>query len=381
MSVAHRTIQNHYETLGVLSNASMEEIRRAYRILARRYHPDVNPGKASEDKFKAIAQAYEVLSDSDKRALFDQELGTAINGGDFPPFGNGGLGAGAKGQPGWGQRTYEQAVRRAAAQDRAKKRYQQTRAPVQGTENAAKSTGQSYSERRAKSAKAGAGAERSLFASFMKLGSAGANAIRGLAREALKSEGEEPTSKPSRNQAESRRLSVIEISLPLRDAVLGTRKSVEISEPEGLRKVSVRIPPGVRNGSVLRTRTKEGQEELVVIVRLAPHPFLTLEPKGLVAEVPVTIQEALSGANITVPTLEDQVVLKVPPGSQTGLELRLKERGVLNPDGTRGDLFFRILVKIPTAHQAVGIQEKVAELERYYQNPVRQGFPKMLLSE
>ncbi len=377
MSVAHRTIQNHYETLGVLSSASAEEIRRAYRILARRYHPDVNPGKASEDRFKAIAQAYEVLSDPDKRSAFDRELGSESARVDFSRFMKSGFGSASGGSSAQGQRAYEQAVRRAAAQDRAKRRFQQSQ--TQGRPGAASS--EHSSRAKPASSPQTSSKDSSLFSSMAKLGALGAKTLRGFAREALRPETDKtPPSRGARG-AERRSLSVIEISLPLRDAVLGTRKSVEISEPEGRRKVSIRIPAGVRSGSVLRTRTKEGQEELVVIVRVAPHPFLSLEPKGLVAEVPVTIQEALSGANVTVPTLEEQVVLKIPAGSQNGTELRLKERGLVNTDGTRGDLFFRLAIRIPTAHQAVGIQEKAAELERYYQEPVRQGFPKTLLSD
>jgi DnaJ-class molecular chaperone len=376
VSVAHRTIQNHYEILGVLSSASAEEIRRAYRILARRYHPDVNPGKTSEDRFKAIAQAYEILSDQDKRAAFDRELGAEGARVDFSRFMKSGFGKGPAGSTAQGQRAYEQAVRRAAAQDRAKKRFQQAQ-----TQGSAGNPFGEASSRRKEASKPTVTRDTSFFASMAKLGSKGASALRGFAREALRAEKDEPRSARAPRSAPARSLSVIEISLPLRDAILGTRKSVEISEPEGRRKVSIRIPAGVRSGSVLRTRTKDGNEELVVIVRVAPHPFLSLEPKGLVAEVPVTIQEALSGANITVPTLDEQVVLKIPAGSQNGMELRLKERGLVNSDGTRGDLFFRISIKIPTAHQAVGIQEKAAELERYYQEPVRQGFPKTLLSD
>ena len=104
MAVAQRATQNHYETLGVPTSASLEEIRRAYRILARRYHPDVNPGKSSEEKFKLIAEAYRVLSDEAKRREFDHELDGLL-----------------KGHFDRGKRAYEQAIRNAAAHDRARR--------------------------------------------------------------------------------------------------------------------------------------------------------------------------------------------------------------------------------------------------------------------
>jgi hypothetical protein len=177
------------------------------------------------------------------------------------------------------------------------------------------------------------------------------------------------------------KISVMEVSLTMRDAVFGTRKIVEIpgARPEQSQKVSIRIPGGVRNGSIIRLKAKAGtHDELVFIARVASHPFLTLLPKGLVAEIPVTVGEALLGASITVPTLDDPVVVKIPAGMQSGQEIRLKERGIPQKDGTKGDLFLRLLVRLPDGN-AEKLRESVQALDKNYARPVRQGLPQTLI--
>jgi DnaJ-class molecular chaperone len=157
------------------------------------------------------------------------------------------------------------------------------------------------------------------------------------------------------------------------------KKTVEIEEPAGTRKLSVAIPPGVRSGSVIRLRAKNSPtEELVLIVRVASHPFIAMQPRGIVVEVPVSVQEAVFGASITVPTLEDPVSIKIPPGTQSGQEVRLRERGVHHREGARGDIFYRILIAVPGSPEAVGLREKVGELEAYYGGGVRAGLPAAL---
>ena len=176
------------------------------------------------------------------------------------------------------------------------------------------------------------------------------------------------------------KVSILEISVTMRDAILGMKKTVEIGEPEGLRKISINIPPGVKTGSVLRFREKSGNgEELVFIIRVGTHPFLCIENKGVVVDIPISINEAFAGASLTLPTFEEAVIVKIPPLSQSGTEIRVKGKGVLSREGQRGDLFYRLLIKLPEALHAVGIKEKISELESYYAGSVRQGFSKTLL--
>ncbi len=364
MAVAQRAHQNHYETLGVTTLASVAEIRRAYRILARRYHPDVNPGKNSEERFKAIADAYKVLSDQARRRDFDRQL-EEESGQAFDR----------------GHAAYQQAIRRAAARDRARQRFEaaQNQSQTQASPNARTSAHPQPPGTKKPSHQS---SSNSVLHSLGRFSSLGAKTLRNFFTESPKSETlNNATHHAARSPHASpaSRVSVIEVSIPMRDAIHGGRKSVEIREPEGTRKVSIRLPPGVRDGSVLRTRAKRSDEELVVIVRVAPHPYLDLQRKGLVCLVPITVQEAVSGAQIMVPTLEDQVVLKIPQGSQSGAELRLKGRGVTHPDGTRGDLIYRLMIQVPSSSDAVGLQECVGTLERYYGNAVRTELPKQLL--
>ncbi|RIL06025.1 MAG: hypothetical protein DCC75_11190, partial [Proteobacteria bacterium] len=175
------------------------------------------------------------------------------------------------------------------------------------------------------------------------------------------------------------KLSLVEISLSVQEAITGGKKTIEINEPEGARKVSVRIPPGSKSGSIIRLKREGSSEEIVLAVKVANHPFLSLQNRGLVAEVPVSLSEAIFGASISLPTLDEPVVVKIPAGCQNGFEIRMPERGVRYSDGSRGDLFYRLIVKVPTCHQAVGIADKVSALEQYYEEAVRYAYPKNLL--
>lgn len=330
-------MKNYYRTLGVNSSATGEEIRRAYRVLARRYHPDLNPGKNTEDKFKEIAEAYGVLSDPKQRKSFDSEFDLAKQ-----------HAAGVK------LKGYGGSFSRAADRFHKSKteNFGNVRPETPPTNNP-----------QPPSADAPHSAD--------PIGSA-----RDFFRRAF-GKISPPT---GQRKAAVSKVSIIEVSLTIHEAIKGTRKTIEIAEPEGERKVSVQLPAGVRSGDVVRLRNKRSPEEdLVLVVRVASHPTLTLQAKGLVVELPISVREALLGASITTPTLEDPVVLKVPPGSQSGTELRLRERGVTNRDGSRGDLFFRLMVRVPTAPDAVGIREAVDNLERYYESPARPASAKTLL--
>lgn len=333
-------MENYYRTLGLHSSATPDEIRRAYRILARRYHPDVNPGGHSEERFKAIAQAYSVLSDSSKRTAYDTELERFLKG---------------EGRKQTGYQAYERShssatnihgARRESARDRAKSR---PFAPGQKPQK----------EKR-----------KGVLESFKQ-----------QLKDTFSSAAPRPEPQP---RSLGTKVSIIEVSIGLQEALIGTKKSVEIVEPEGSRKVSVRIPAGVRTGNVVHLRsTPKGSspsftEELIVVIRVASHPFVSLQPKGVVIEVPVTVQEAMFGASIQVPTFDDPIVMKIPPNSQSGHEIRVRERGLTQKDGVRGDLFYRLLIKIPESNIAVSIQENVAKLEQYYESSVRALVPTSL---
>lgn len=331
-------MENHYETLGLAMSASPEEIRRAYRILARRYHPDVNPGKASEDRFKQIANSYSVLSDVDKKAKYDQELERFFHA-----------------DKEFGFRAFQESQRR---QSSARKRYME--AQERADKHTQKKQAHTHREVHRKTDK-----QPSFFESIKNK----VNLFWFLPR------------KKEEDSAKATKVSVIEVSVSMKDAVYGVKKTVELSEPECVRKISVAIPPGVRNGSVVHLRSKNPfNEELILIVRVPIHPFLTIQTRGIVAEVPISIQEAVCGASVMVPTLDEPISVKIPPGSSSGTEVRIPGKGMHSRDNSRGDLFVRFMIQVPQSPDAVGLKDKVREIEKYYDTPVREKLPKNFLS-
>src|SRR5437899_3357384 len=292
--------RDYYETLGVSKSATTDEIRSAFRKLARKYHPDVaKDKKAAEEKFKEINEAYEVLSDPEKRQKYDQ-LGQNWNqpGGFQPPPQWGGA------QPGGGFYRY-------GGQDG-------------GVEFEFNGTGFSdFFE-----AFFGGGRGQSAFGGF---GQRAAGAERGSDVEA-------------------------DIMVPLEEALHGSKRTVSLRRA-GSNKVEtyqVKIPRGVREGQRIRLagQGEPGERggksgDLFLRVRLARHPDFTVEGSDLIHEVKIAPWQAVLGAELTVPTLEGNVRLKIPPGTQPGQRFRLRERGLPTSSGKRGDLYVEVKLAIP----------------------------------
>ncbi|SEE64733.1 DnaJ C-terminal domain-containing protein [Ruania alba] len=301
--------KDFYATLGVPKDADAAAIKKAYRKLARTWHPDQNPGDAkAEQKFKEIGEAYGVLSDPEQRKQYDGLRAMAGGGPRFASGPGGAAGAGgfedlfggmfggAPGQAGPGG---------------ARVRYSTGGAP---------------------GGMPGGGFEDLLGGLF---GGAGPGGPAGFSRNAPAKGGDITTS----------------ASLPFRSAVEGATVSLTL---DGSRTMTVRIPAGVRDGQKIRLSGK-GQPspsggpagDLIVTVNVEPHPVFAMNGKNLTMTVPVTFPEAVYGATIAVPTLSgDEVRLKVPPGTQSGTRLRAKGRGVDTKSGT-GDLIVTIEVAVP----------------------------------
>ena len=292
--------RDYYETLGVSKSATPDEIRSAFRKLARKYHPDVaKDKKAAEEKFKEINEAYEVLSDPEKRQKYDQ-LGQNWNqpGGFQPPPQWGGA------QPGGGFYRY-------GREDG-------------GVEFEFNGTGFSdFFE-----AFFGGGRGQSAFGGF---GQRAAGAERGSDVEA-------------------------DIMVPLEEVLQGSKRTVSLRRA-GSNKVEtyqVKIPRGVREGQRIRLagQGEPGERggksgDLFLRVRLARHPDFTVEGSDLIHEVKIAPWQAVLGAELTVPTLEGNVRLKIPPGTQPGQRFRLRERGLPTSSGKRGDLYVEVQLAIP----------------------------------
>jgi curved DNA-binding protein len=294
--------RDYYETLGVSKTASEDEIRSAFRKLARKYHPDVaKDKKTAEEKFKQINEAYEVLSDPEKRKKYDQ-LGADWNqpGGFQPP-------------PDWG-----------GGQQPGGEFYRPGGGDGGGVEFEFGGTGFSdFFE-----AFFGGGRGRSAFGGF---GRHAAGAERG-------------------NDVEA------DIMVPLEEALHGATRTVSLRRG-GSNKVEtyqVKIPRGVREGQRIRLagQGEAGERggksgDLFLRVRLARHPDFRVEGSDLIHEAKIPPWQAVLGTELRVSTLEGDVKLKVPPGTQNGQRFRLRGRGLPTSSGTRGDLYVVVQLDVP----------------------------------
>ncbi len=295
--------RDYYETLGVPKTASEDEIRTAFRKLARKHHPDVaKDKKAAEEKFKEINEAYEVLSDAEKRKKYDQ-LGAGWNqpGGFQPP-------------PGWGTQQPGGGFQQ----------WQWGGGENGGVEFEFGGTGFSdFFE-----AFFGGGRGRSAFGGF---GGRQATAERGADVEA-------------------------DIMVTLEEALHGSTRTVSLRRA-GSNKVEnyqVKIPRGVHEGQRIRLAgqgeagVRGGKSgDLFLRVRLAKHPDFSVEGSDLVHEVKIEPWQAVLGSELLVPTLEGNVRLKIPPGTHGGQRFRLRGRGLPSTSGTRGNLYVDVQINVP----------------------------------
>jgi curved DNA-binding protein len=256
--------KDYYETLGVARGAEADEIKRAYRKQARKYHPDVSKEKNAEDKFKEVQEAYEVLKDAEKRAAYDQLGRNYRSGQQFRP------------PPEWEQRFGQQAGAGA---------------------------GHRFSDLNGFS---------DFFSSLFGSGAAGPGGAGG------------PGGANAYAQQETE---AGQIEVTVEEAFAGTRRRVTINENGRARLVDVQIPPGVTDGQGLRVGGAPGRGAMLLRVKLRAHPIFVLQGRDVQVELPLAPWEAALGAKVAVPTLGGTVELTIPAGAQTGQKLRLRGRG------------------------------------------------------
>jgi curved DNA-binding protein len=292
--------RDYYETLGVSKTAKEDEIRTAFRKLARKYHPDVaKDKKAAEEKFKQINEAYEVLSDPEKRTKYDQ-LGENWNqpaGGFQPP-------PQWSRQPGGG--------------------FQRSTGGDGGVEFEFNGTG--FSD---------------FFEAFFG-GGRGQPGFGGVGGRAARAE------RGSDVEAD--------IMVTLEEALKGSTRTVSLRRggSKKLETYQVKIPRGVHEGQRIRLA---GQGEagdaggtsgdLFLRVRLARHPDFTVEGSNLIHEEKIHPWQAALGTELKVPTVEGPVRMKIPPGTQGGQRFRLREQGLPGSTGARGDLYVEVQIHVP----------------------------------
>ncbi len=303
--------QDYYETLGVQRTASQDEIKKAYRKLSKKYHPDINKAKGAEDKFKQIGEAYEVLKDPDKRKKYDQ-LGSSFHPGDEvrPP-------------PGWQNVDFNFGGAR-------------------GPGGAGGEVPGSFSD---------------FFEAFF---GAGGGAAAGGGRRARRAPFSAGFEQELRRRGENHEA---EIEISLEDAYQGATKPVSLQEtiiqPDGGRRVenrsfSVKIPPGTTGGTRIRLAGQGGKGvnapdgDLLLKVTLAHHARFEVDGHNLKATLHIAPWEAVFGAKVPFDTLDGEVQLKVPAGTQGGSKLRLKDKGLPKRTGGRGSLTVELRIVVPT---------------------------------
>lgn len=305
--------QDYYETLGVSRSAKQEEINKAYRKLARKYHPDVNKDKGAEDQFKKINEAYEVLKDPDKRKRYDALGANWKAGQDFQP------------PPGWGGFDFGQ-----------QGPFRQQRRGPQPQGGASFDFGGF-----------GGGNFSEFFESIFGGGGAGTQFDFG---------GMQGQSSARAQNQEA------EITIPLEDAYHGATREISFQATEaapngGIRQMpktfTVKIPPGISDGGKIRlagqgARSANGTAgDLILTVRIAPHSLYRLKGHDLESDLNVAPWEAALGIKVQVPTLDGPVTVAIPHGTSSGRRLRLRGKGLPKRGGERGDLYVEVKIAVP----------------------------------
>jgi len=293
--------KDYYATLGVARTATQEEIKRAYRKLARKYHPDVSKEPNAEARFKDVAEAHEALIDVERRAAYDDIAQRHASGRPFEP------------PPGW--------------------------------DSGFEFSGRGPQEAPGRHADSADGRDFSAFFESL-FGRAGSEGLRRQAASAM--QGQDHHAK---------------VSIDLMDACHGARRTISLQRPVvdasgqatlQAHQLEVGIPKGVREGQHLRLagQGSPGQGgapagDLYLEIHVLPHPLFRLDGADLHLDLPVAPWEAALGASITVPTPDGRVELSVPAGSSQGRRLRLKGRGL--PGTPPGDLYAVLSVALPPA--------------------------------
>jgi len=321
---------DYYKVLGVPRNASQAEIQKAYRELARKYHPDLNPDdKSAKKKFQQLQAAFDVLNNPEKREMYDR-YGSSFETAGGPQGGRawgarpgGAGGAGFGGAP--GGFTVEDI-----------------------------DFSQFFGDRYGEEPSGGLGDIFSQFRRSAKKGrKTGAAARRGSDLER-------------------------ELAVPFITAVAGGQVQIAVPHQSGKTEtIAVKIPAAIEDGKKIRIRghgepgPRGGAAgDILLTIRVSPHPFFRRHGNNLLVRVPVTVGEAAAGAKIDLPTPRGTVSVRVPPGSSSGTKLRVKGHGVAPKNGPPGDLLAELQVVLPEGLSEAD-RQAIREIDGHYRQEPR----------
>lgn len=314
-------LKDYYSALGVDPGATDNQIKDAYRKLARQYHPDVNPGdKQAEERFKAINEAYQALSDPDKRQQYD-----AL------------------------RQQYQQ--------------YQQGR----GTIGFSERRWQPTSRERVYVGTRSTGAAQDVYGESDPF----SNVWGSIFGQSSDGTGSYGRTTRTRTRPRRGRDAQVPVEITLEEALHGTTRTIEVGE----RRIEARVPPGVQAGARVRLAGQGGQGtsggqagDLYMVIDVQAHPQLERDGDDLITQVPVDVFTAVAGGEARVPTLDGAVLIKIPPRTQADTTFRLRGKGMprLADVQQRGDLFARVKLVLPDSltDDEMGTMRKLAEWRR-----------------
>jgi len=318
-----QNFRDYYEILGVPKDATNEEIKKNYRRLARQYHPDLNPGnKAAEEKFKDVNEAYEVLSDTAKRAQYDQfsrywkQKGFA---GKQPPK-----------PKGWGERPSDRSNGNQTVDPSQFANFEDFINQVVGI-------GSRQSNRN---------------------GTTKTDPFRSPNSRVEYAVPKNPP-KPARRDIEAR------LTLPLEKAYQGGNERIRLEDG---RSLEVTMPPAMVTGQSIRLKNQGiGGGDLYLKITVEPHPLFKLEGVNIACQVPVTPSEAVLGGSVEAPTLDGPVKMTIPPGVRSGQRFRLANKGYPTDNGKRGDQLVEIQIVTPKniSSEEKELYEKIRQIETF----------------
>lgn len=279
--------QDYYETLGVSRNASQDDIKRAYRKLARKYHPDTNKDPGAEERFTQVGEAYEVLKDPEKRKQYDRLGKDWKHGQEFtPPPGYENMRGGFRGGDAGG---------------------------FGGMDGGFSDFFEAY---------------------FNQMRQGNGNAAGGFT-------GQRRAARPQHLESE--------LDITLEEAVRGSTRQINLQDHTGTRQIDVKIPQGVTSGAKIRLKGQAGGgADVLLKIRILPHARFEVDGKDLIATLAISPWEAALGAKVPLLTLDGEITLTIPPGAQTGNKLRITGKGLKGRKGEEpGNLYAKLRIVVP----------------------------------